>query len=239
MIGFLQRAALVVSVLGVAGCAVRAEEIGREPALSPVYPNALASSDLGDPTRDRRRLSAGSLWTDTGADLFRDQRAMRVGDVVTVKVSISDQARLANRSQRERTGETDLEGDFSYNAATGGAGSSGSGGLAGAFKGETSHTGTGGIDRSERIDLQLAARVVRVLPDGNLMIRGRQEIRVNYELRTLQIEGILHPRDISAENIVNYERIAEARVAYGGRGRIMEVQQPSWGQQLVDLVLPY
>ncbi|TIV92058.1 MAG: flagellar basal body L-ring protein, partial [Mesorhizobium sp.] len=97
----------------------------------------------------------------------------------------------------------------------------------------------GEIKRSEDIELNVAAVVTEVLPNGNLMIRGSQEVRVNYELRVLTIAGMVRPSDIGAENTIPYERIAEARISYGGRGRASEVQQPAYGQQVLDQVLPF
>ena len=103
----------------------------------------------------------------------------------------------------------------------------------------SSSQGQGNIDRSEQIQVSVAAVVTRVLANGNLMISGTQEVRVNYELRVLTIAGIVRPSDIGAENTINYERIAEARISYGGRGRVSEVQQPAYGQQILDQVLPF
>ena len=102
----------------------------------------------------------------------------------------------------------------------------------------SSSNGTGTVDRSEKIQLSVAAVVTGVLPDGNLIVSGSQEVRVNYELRLLNVAGIVRPRDISKDNTIPYDKIAEARISYGGRGRSSEVQQPSWGQQLYDAVKP-
>jgi flagellar L-ring protein FlgH len=104
----------------------------------------------------------------------------------------------------------------------------------------TSHAqGQGGVSRSESIDLRVGAVVTCVLPNGNLIVSGRQEILVNYELRELIIAGIVQPGDIAADNSIAYDKIAEARISYGGRGRVMEVQQPGWGQQLYNKFSPF
>ena len=86
--------------------------------------------------------------------------------------------------------------------------------------------------------MSVGAVVTDVLPNGNLIVSGSQEVRVNYELRVLNIAGIVRPRDISKENTIAYNKIAEARISYGGRGRMMEVQQPGWGQQIFDRFRP-
>ena len=99
----------------------------------------------------------------------------------------------------------------------------------------SSTQGQGNIDRQEQIQVSVAAVVTEVLPNGNLVISGSQEVRVNYELRQLTVAGIVRPTDISRANTVSYDRVAEARISYGGRGRLSEVQQPSWGQQLWDI----
>ena len=104
---------------------------------------------------------------------------------------------------------------------------------------QSTSQGQGTIDRSEKIQLAIAAVVSDVLPNGNMVVSGSQEVRVNYELRLLNIAGIVRPRDISKDNTISYDKIAEARISYGGRGRISEVQQPSWGQQIYDAIKPF
>ena len=100
-------------------------------------------------------------------------------------------------------------------------------------------SGKGTIDRSEKIQLSVAAVVTDVLPNGNLVINGSQEVRVNFELRQLTVAGIARPTDITRTNMVSYDRLAEARISYGGRGRVSEVQQPSWGHQIYDTLRPF
>ena len=181
-----------------------------------------------------------SFWQDTSADLFRDPRAMRVGDVVTVKISIKDKATLDNTSERSRDSKRNLDLDTNYDLELPL--------LKG--KGDGKHRrqrqlqaprprAQGAITRSESIELLVAAVVTDVLPNGNLIISGTQEVRVNFELRVLSVAGVVRPRDIATDNTISYDKIAEARISYGGRGRITEVQQPGWGQQLLDLISPF
>jgi flagellar L-ring protein precursor FlgH len=230
---------------------MRPLEIGREPALSPVAtsvnrPQEMRVSDLkGEPSGDlgqwqQRRASAnGSLWQDRRADLFRDPRARHVGDILTVTIQIKDKASLDNNSKRSRDASNALGIDLSHAIDMAGIASKGTGTANSSIKGNTSQDGKGAIARSESIDLRIAATVANVLPSGNLLIEGSQEVRVNYELRVLTFTGIVNTADIKADNTISYERIAEARMSYGGRGRIMEVQQPGWGQQILDQVSPF
>jgi flagellar L-ring protein precursor FlgH len=164
---------------------------------------------------------------------------MRIGDVITVKISIKDRATIDNTSTRARDSSLSLGQSLSYSTAIGSLNGQGDGSLDASSKGGTASTGKGGINRSETIDLLVAAVVTDVLPNGHLVIKGTQEVRVNFEMRELTVAGIVRPRDVLTDNIVSYERIAEARISYGGRGRIMEVQQPAWGHQLIDALSPF
>jgi flagellar L-ring protein precursor FlgH len=213
----------------------------REPHLTPVGAGVVQPAvDIpvsGPPIP--AAYHGNSFWQDSSADLFQDQRAMAVGDVVTVKISIKDRAQLENDSERSRDATNDLAANFAYGMSSAGYTGSVSGNLGTGVDSSSTHKGKGEIERSERIDLLVAAIVTDVLPNGNLIIAGSQEVRVNFEVRVLSVTGIVHPRDIDAGNTISYERIAEARISYGGRGRLTEVQQPAWGHQLIDNISPF
>ncbi len=166
-----------------------------------------------------------SLWGHTNAGLFHDLRAYKVGDVVTVTIDINDKAQFDNASGRSK--EANANGSFGLNLKFGGFGAPDQSGAASGSvdtSGSLSTKGEGSIDRSEKLHLAIAAFVIEVLPGGNLMISGSQEVRVNHEVRVLTIAGIARPLDISGENVIAYDRIAEARISYGGRGKISAVQ---------------
>lgn len=229
--------AISASLLLLTGCAGELREIGRPPALSPVGSGleqapVLAHAYPESPPPPVRRFS---LWDDRQSHLFKDARALSPGDILTVFISINDKATLNNQSDRKRTSRRTfgLSGAFDWD----GAGSSGSADLD--LNARSDSAGSGATARSEKIELSVAAVVTEVLPNGNLMIRGSQEVRVNAELRILTIAGIARPEDIGARNTIPYERIAEARISYGGRGRLTEVQQPAYGQQILDIVSPF
>ncbi len=220
------------------GCAGQLEDVGRAPEMSPVgyglavqQPAAYPLSTFGQGTVK----GYNSLWASGRDNFFADPRAKKVGDVLTVTIQINDRANMDNSSDRRRTSDIGWGGTMDYDWD--GIGHGGSGNL-GVDSGSGS-AGSGSIDRSEEIQLSVAAVVTDRLPNGNLVISGSQEMRVNFEMRILQIAGIVRPRDIQANNTIPYDKIAEARVSYGGRGRITEVQQPAWGQQIYDIVTPF
>ena len=181
-----------------------------------------------------RTLSANSTYG-ARSTLFADRIAHRPGDVLTVQIRIDDKASLSNNSNRSRTIgrglSADGEGKISHlvKALRGSANVSAS----------TDFDGGGGTRRAESIRLSLAATVREVLPSGNLLIEGRQEVRVNAEMRVLEVSGIVRPVDLGTANVVAYERLAEARISYGGRGPVAEMQRPPWGQRLFDKVSPF
>jgi flagellar L-ring protein precursor FlgH len=233
----MERKALLVVGLAatLAGCGSNPSEFLREPSLSPIG-SGLAAGRVGD----------GIDPTPTGqitrpiANLYTDQTVSRVGDIVTVIISINDKAQFDNASDRSKTGTSNFTSNWIY--IPGGASSGGGSTPTSLTQGTTSTSSTqgqGNIDRQEQIQVSVAAVVTEVMPNGNLVISGSQEVRVNYELRQLTVAGIVRPTDISRANTVSYDHIAEARISYGGRGRLSEVQQPSWGQELWDFVKPY
>ena len=194
------------------------------------------------PTPSNSIRKANSLWRPGARAFFRDQRAGKVGDILTVKLSIEDSAALANKTTGARDDKEDgditnlmgLEGELTKVLPQGIAKATT---LSLGTKRETS--GTGAIDRSEKMVITLAAVVTQVLPNGNLVIFARQELRVNFELRNVLVTGIIRPEDINSANEIAHEKIAEMRVAYGGRGTLSDLQQPRYGTQMIDIIFPF
>ncbi len=234
----MRHVAAVLLVATLAGCAGDVREIGVEPVMSPVGTGLIPSvqpsaSALFLPARAPGQQSA--IWDGRRANIFGDVRAVKIGDVITVQIAIDDKAIFGNASDRTQDAAIDTGFDFRLNW----------GGKTTEFhpdytsKSTSSAAGHGSIDRSEKIQLAIAAVVTDVLPNGNLIISGSQEVRVNFEVRLLNVAGIVRPQDISRDNTITYDKIAEARISYGGRGRIMEVQQPAVAQQIYDRLKPF
>ena len=232
----------------VGGCAMgdRIRNIGSAPDLSPTEdPSALYGGRavaMRMPQTDAEAASDNSLWRAGSRSFFKDQRARRLGDIVTVIIDINDKARLNNTTERRRdNGETaalpafgGLEqtlADILPNGANPAQ-------LVDLSSGSTVR-GEGSVDRREDVELIIAAVVTDVLPNGNLVIAGKQEVRVNNEVRELTVTGVIRPEDISNANRINQTQIAEARVSYGGRGQLTDVQQARYGQQLYDIIFPF
>jgi flagellar L-ring protein precursor FlgH len=183
-----------------------------------------------------------SLWRAGRRSFFNDQRASRIGDILTVEIEISDKAELSNSSNRSRQADTSagVSNFFGLEDSLGRI-------LPGGFdpanmvgaEAESTQTGQGAINREEKVQLTVAAVIVDRLPNGNLVIAGRQEVRVNVELRELTVSGIIRPEDIDANNTISQDQIAEARISYGGRGQISAVQRPNWGQRAADAITPW
>lgn len=232
------RTFVLLAVAALSGCASNLNEVNKNPAMSPVG-SGIEDGSTGSiyryPETPAKPVRQFSLWDDRQSRLFTDPRALRAGDILTVKINLNDRAKFKNQNDRSRTANRSLgfSADLGWNDyKTSGKGD-------GSLDSKTETNADGTIDRSEAIALNVAAVVTDVLPNGNLMIRGSQEVRVNAELRVLTIAGIVRPSDIGGQNTIPYDRIAEARISYGGRGRITEVQQPAYGQQILDQVLPF
>jgi flagellar L-ring protein precursor FlgH len=247
-----RRAGLVAACLlasaPLAGCNSlnRLSEVGRPPAMSPI----------SDPTTDEnyRPLSmpmpaqahapqqANALWPSGSRAFFKDQRAAQVGDLLTVVVNVTDAADVENNTAAGHTGSETmgvpnllgLEGALPH--ILGNAISAAS--LVSASSGNKSG-GTGTLKRNETVTLRLAGMITQVLPNGNLVVAAKQEMRVNSELRELQVSGVIRPQDVASDNTVQHDRMAEARIVYGGRGQLSDQQQPRWGQQVLDILLPF
>lgn len=247
------RLALIATAASLGACsgvAERIDRIGRAPDLNPITNPTTATGyvpvSLPMPSEPQGRVagaSSASLWQTGSRAFFKDNRAARVGDILTVAINIDEEAKLENETERRRSSTEGLGLDALLGLETSvvgqalPAGYSPSGAVD--LDSTTTTNGNGSVDRSEAIKLTVAAVVTQVLPNGNLVIQGSQEVRVNYEVRELLIAGIVRPSDITAANTIKHTQIAEARISYGGRGQITDVQQPRYGQQLLDIVLPF
>jgi len=233
--------ACLLAATALAGCNTveRLSRVGQAPEISPIT-NPTSHKDyrpvsMPMPTPQILEPAANSLWRPGARAFFKDQRAKQVGDVMTVVVAIqNERAQLSAETTRSRDNGEDasvsnffgLSPPASANPAVGATSSS-------------NFTGSGSVDRSETINIRLAAIVLQILPNGNLAVAGRQEVRVNGDLRELQVAGVIRPEDIRADNTISWDKIAEARISYGGRGTISDVQQPRYGQQIFDIVFPF
>lgn len=236
-------AALLLSACGTAD---RLANIGKVPEMSrienPAENQDYRSVSMPMPPVENIVKENNSLWASNRQTFFKDQRANQIGDILTVMIDINDQADLANETRRSRSagenaGMNNLLGiesqltkilpegvtsadlvDFDTNSTSQGRGSTG---------------------REEEVQMTLAATVTQILPNGNMLIQGRQEVRVNFEKRILELAGIIRPEDILTDNTISYDKIAEARISYGGKGQITDVQQPRYGQQVYDILFPF
>lgn len=235
--------AVLVTAAGLSACSNPREAFDRDPQLTdmsitggsiPEATNVQVPMPPPEAPPTYHRAEAASLWErGSGGGFFADQRAARVGDILTIDISIDDRAQLRNATQRERSG-------------SGSASAPSLLGLGNLPTGEIididssfEASGSGSINRRESIELKVAALVVQLLPNGNLVVAGRQEVKVNQEMRELRVAGIIRPQDIRMNNSIPYEKVAEARITYGGQGQLSRQQQRSYGEDVIDVILPY
>lgn len=235
---------VLISLLALTACG-RADHLGKAPGFTPAIGGPeqqamyYASQPLGFEAVPR---DDSSLWTGHRASLFGDRRAVQPGDILTVVIEVDEAAEISNSTQRARSGSEQLgipnllgipqrlderlpEGASMAQAV----------GLNSASK----SIGSGSVRRNEKLTLRVAATVIEALPNGVLYLSGTQEIRVNFEMRELLVTGYVRPGDISRQNEITYDKMAAARISYGGRGQISDMQQPRLGQQVLDAVLPF
>ncbi|TCT07927.1 flagellar basal body L-ring protein FlgH [Aquabacter spiritensis] len=237
----MRYALLTLAALSLGGCQTTYDSLAFGPTLTPVghgleTPRDALPITFTPPVQRTFR----STWNMNGQSMYRDLRASQVGDVLTVTIAIDDKAQFDNQSDRSRNAASKLGVDTALTMSGFGRGAN-AGALAGDLNinSDTSTKGKGSIDRSEKLRISVAVVVTEVLPNGNLLISGSQEVLVNYEVRVLNLAGIVNPLNISSNNIIPYDKIAEARISYAGRGRLNDVQQPAWGQRLYDAVVPF
>ena len=235
---------LAAATLAGCGAAERLSRIGDVPAMSPVVNPTLNDNyrpvSMPMPTPQILTPAPNSLWRPGARAFFEDQRANQVGDVLTVVVNIqNERAQLSNQTSRNRTGSENVEAPRVLGLNPSLLQPPAVGGPSLDLDSTSDFTGSGTVNRSESINLRLAAVITQILPNGNLAIVGKQEVRVNGDVRELQVAGVLRPEDVRADNTITWDKIAEARIAYGGRGTINDVQQPRYGQQIFDVLFPF
>ncbi|KAF0111542.1 MAG: flagellar L-ring protein precursor FlgH [Hyphomonadaceae bacterium] len=237
-------------IIGLGGCAsTRAElaSVGRPPAMSPIQDPQMAATGrrqvvMPMPAPQNNTTSSNSLWQSGARQFFVDPRASKIGDILTVNIQIDDKAQLNNTTGRSRDGTISggVSNFFGLENSLGRAFPAGfdPANMVNA-NGSGEFSGTGSINRQEKVTLTVAAIVTQVLPNGNFVVAGRQEVRVNNEVRELLVSGIVRPQDINSTNMVQHTQMAEARISYGGRGHITTYQQPSTGQQVLGILSPF
>ncbi|WP_068108439.1 flagellar basal body L-ring protein FlgH [Tropicimonas marinistellae] len=238
-------AILVASTLVLVGCG-RVADVGKRPEFTPTSDTyehrAMSVISLPETVEQHRPTDTASLWSRDRQSLLGDRRASKRGDIMTVVIEIDEKAEISNSTERSRSAgeqmavtdffglpqniDTKLPEGASMNPAV-------------KTNSTSSSEGDGSVQRREKLTLRVAATVVEVLQNGVLKIQGSQEVRVNFEIRELLVTGYVRPEDITRMNEITYDKIASARISYGGRGQITDVQQPRYGQQVADIVLPF
>jgi flagellar L-ring protein FlgH len=236
-------AGLAALMLG--GCAGLNEAVA-PPQMTPINnPATIAGAQrvsMPLPAPMIEAQAPNSLWRAGAKSFFNDQRASKIGDILTVNIEIADSAQLNNTTARSRTGSTEtgvqallgleaniqkaLPGSPSLDPGVG-------------FSSNSASNGTGSVNRQEKVNLTVAAVITDRLPNGNLVIGGSQEVRINNELRELLVSGVIRPEDVAADNTIAHSKIAEARISYGGRGDISQVQRDKYGKLIYDQITPF
>jgi flagellar L-ring protein precursor FlgH len=244
---YVKLAALAALALSVTGCSTlnKLATVNEAPVLTaiadPTVQPGYKPVNMPMPEVVVASYQPNSLFSNEARGFFKDQRAHKIGDILTVLVTIDDSAQISNGTDRSRSSSNEANIGTSLGSLFGtnvpGVDVSATGGIS--TGGDMTDAGSGSVNRKESIETQVAAVVTQRLSNGNLVIEGRQEVRVNFEVRDLIVAGIVRPEDIHADNTIPSTKIAEARISYGGRGQITDVQQPRYGQQIADAILPF
>lgn len=241
----MRPALIALLALSLTSCS-RLEQVGKAPDFTPVESGnefyAMSAQPLPEEVATRSAAQQASLWSGNRGSLLGDRRAATRGDILTVVIEIDDKAEISNSTDRSRSssdtmGVTSMFGIPQRLDRHQPEGAS----LAEAYdtSSDSSYTGDGSVARKEKLTLRVAATVLDRLPNGVMRIQGSQEVRVNFEVRELIVTGFVRPEDVSRQNEITYDKIAGARISYGGRGQITDVQQPRYGQQVADILLPF
>ncbi|MAS87976.1 MAG: flagellar basal body L-ring protein [Micavibrio sp.] len=236
----------LIMALSACGASDRIARIGKAPDMSPIADREMAKSQemisLPQPEVVQSVKTPNSLWTASRTTFFEDQRANKIGDILTVVIEIDEEGKLENSTDRSRSSSegAQLPALLGYESYLGKILPDAANPASLADLGsDSTYKGDGQIERKEEVSVTLAAMVSQKLPNGNLIIHGRQELLVNFEKRIIQIDGVIRPEDISVDNTIPYDKVAQARIVYGGEGQITDAQQPRYGQQLYDIIYPF
>jgi flagellar L-ring protein precursor FlgH len=243
---------IIIAITSLTSCSDTIDKIkrvGKSPAFADLeLPSSEEDEDELERYQEREveqrahQRKTNSLWQPGATKFFHDSRAWRIGDIIKVVVVINDQASLNNSTQQNRTGSDNMGIPSLFGKSKAITSTLGPTAVASSLLSTNSaraNKGSGTITRQEAINTQIAAVVSKVLPNGNLIIQGHQEIKVNHELREIKIAGIIRPKDIASDNSIQTNQIAEARISYGGRGVVSDVQQPKVGSQIIDIISPF
>jgi len=232
---------LPLLALGACGTATKLSQIGETPPMTTIQDATQqpgyqpVSLPMPKPIVTQRQPN--SLWQSGSRAFFKDQRATNIGDILTVLVTFDEKGKFDNNTQLQRTDTQSMGIPQLYGLQNRIPGLNPTNIVN--TNGSSNHQATTEGSREEQVNLSVAAEVTQVLPNGNLVVNGRQEIRLNNEIRELQIAGVIRPQDISSTNTINYFKLAEARISYGGRGQQTDMQQSRWGQQFFDIINPF
>lgn len=213
------------------------------PASSAPPVNPMARGPLPPPPpQSAPELPTGSLWSNNSGSPFRDIKAARVGDIITITVSEVSNATKTAATTTARTKKY----DGLFNAAGMSAGSTGTANPVGVVKfgpyeGKfgSSFEGSGSTNRTDSMSAYMTATVVDVLPNGNLIIRGSRWTKTNDEMQQTILEGVVRPNDITRNNTVLSQNIADAKIFVVGKGPVAQHQKPGWFLQVVDFLSPF
>lgn len=237
---------LACMALTACGASERLANIGKAPEMdkisNPTTQEGYQPVSLPMPAPTNVVRQQNSLWQSDRVTFFKDQRASNIGDIITVTIEIDDKAEIDNQTDRSRSSNegAGLNSLLGYEQALADVlpEAVNNANLAD-LESTSDYQGSGTTDREEKIELKMAALITQLLPNGNMVIHGRQEALVNFEKRIVEIDGVIRPEDITTANTISYEKIAEARIVYGGEGQITDMQQPRYGQQLYDVIFPF
>lgn len=244
----LKIATVLMAVQGLAGCKTleKLSEVGEPPRTSritdPTQATGYQQVSMPMPAPVTPTAGTNSLWRPGARSFFKDQRATEVGDILTVSVNINESGTLSNKTVTSTANSEAANPNFTLLGLEGSVGKVFAGSSASnlfSFGSSSGVNGTGAAARSEVVVINLAAEVTQKMPNGNLVIAGKQELRINGELRELSVQGMIRPEDITSLNTITSEKIAEARIVYGGRGTLSDIQQPRYGQQIFDAIAPF